>query len=297
VTFGDDIALDAIAMAMSAAGMPVQRLTPEEAAQRAPSMSLGTAPVLFEPDSGVLRADACLDALCATGGFSLRTAARVVGFRPRGRRAATTVMLASGEGLEADVIVDCAGPRALALAGLRTPVAAPPSLPQVAYFARNDTGEGAPPPVFIEWGDEMIYGLPVPVPPGGTSTLYKVSHHSPGARLLADEPSAAELSSVDPPRLEQLCRAVSRLLPGLDPVPVATERCVYDNSADSDFVLDRVGDVVVGCGTSGHAFKFGPVIGELLADLAEGVAPPFDLRRFAIARPAPLGVPKGTVVR
>ena len=67
-----------------------------------------------------------------------------------------------------------------------------------------------------------------------------------------------------------LSRAVPRLLPALHPEPVETERCVYDNSADGDFVLDRVGNVVVGCGTSGHAFKFGPLLGELLADLADG---------------------------
>ena len=75
-----------------------------------------------------------------------------------------------------------------------------------------------------------------------------------------------------------------RLLPGLDPDPVATERCVYDNSADTDFVLDRVGHVVVGCGTSGHGFKFGPLLGELLADLAEGGRPRVDLRPFALRR-------------
>jgi glycine/D-amino acid oxidase-like deaminating enzyme len=28
--------------------------------------------------------------------------------------------------------------------------------------------------------------------------------------------------------------------------------------------------VVIGCGTSGHGFKFGPLIGEWLADLATG---------------------------
>jgi glycine/D-amino acid oxidase-like deaminating enzyme len=65
---------------------------------------------------------------------------------------------------------------------------------------------------------------------------------------------------------------------------VATERCVYDNSADTDFVLDRVGNVVVGCGTSGHGFKFGPLLGELLADLAEGTTPTFDLRPFRLDR-------------
>ena len=75
-----------------------------------------------------------------------------------------------------------------------------------------------------------------------------------------------------------------RLLPTLEPEPVATERCVYDNSADTDFVLDRVGRIVVGCGTSGHAFKFGPLLGEVLADLAEGAPPPVDLRRFTLDR-------------
>ena len=80
---------------------------------------------------------------------------------------------------------------------------------------------------------------------------------------------------------------MARLLPSLDPQPVATERCVYDNSPDTDFVLDRVGRIVVGCGTSGHAFKFGPLLGELLADLAEGRDPPVDLSRFSLRRNGP----------
>jgi sarcosine oxidase len=74
------------------------------------------------------------------------------------------------------------------------------------------------------------------------------------------------------------------MLPSLDPQPVATERCVYDNATDADFVLDRVGRVVVGCGTSGHGFKFGPLLGELLADLAEGRRPLVDLDRFSLHR-------------
>ena len=91
--------------------------------------------------------------------------------------------------------------------------------------------------------------------------------------------------------LETLCGAVRRLLPGLDPVPVATERCVYDNSDDTDFVLDRVGSVVVGCGTSGHGFKFGPLLGQVLADLAEDVAPPIDLSAVPDRSPGrPVGI-------
>jgi sarcosine oxidase len=49
-------------------------------------------------------------------------------------------------------------------------------------------------------------------------------------------------------------------------------------------VLDRVGPVVVGCGTSGHGFKFGPLFGRILADLAEEEPPPVDLAPFRIAR-------------
>ncbi len=78
-------------------------------------------------------------------------------------------------------------------------------------------------------------------------------------------------------------------LPGFDPNPVALERCVYDNSPDSDFVIDRVGNIVIGSGTSGHGFKFGPLLGEWLASLA--LSPAGDHRcapgvpeRFALSR-------------
>jgi sarcosine oxidase len=67
------------------------------------------------------------------------------------------------------------------------------------------------------------------------------------------------------------------------------ERCVYDNSADSDFIVDRVGSFVVGCGTSGHGFKFGPALGELLADLVEGVEIPLVRDRFGLERLVPPG--------
>ena len=94
----------------------------------------------------------------------------------------------------------------------------------------------------------------------------------------------APFAADDPALLAPLSTRSPRLLPSLDPRPVATERCVYDNSSDADFVLDRVGRVVVGCGTSGHAFKFGPLLGELLADLAEGARPAVDLSRFSVNR-------------
>ena len=280
VTLGDEAALGAIAGALSAAGAPVERISAPTAARRFPGI-LATGPVLVEPDSGVLSAHECLRALCQVGGFELRTESPVTSLRQS--PGSVTVGTAGGTAIEADVVVCCAGPATLGLLGARTARAAPPSLPQVAYFAPR-RGDDDAPPVFIEWGDDMVYGLPVPT--GGLHAgTYKVSHHTPGPALDAFDPAdPAPLAGDDPGLLARLTGAVARLIPWLDPHPVATERCVYDNAAGADFILDRVGRIVVGCGTSGHAFKFGPLLGELLADLAEGVRPSVDLGRFGLPR-------------
>jgi len=63
-----------------------------------------------------------------------------------------------------------------------------------------------------------------------------------------------------------------------------TESCLYTNTPDEDFVLDRVGPIVIGSPCSGHGFKFAPLIGAMLADLARGREPPNWLRRFAADR-------------
>ena len=120
-----------------------------------------------------------------------------------------------------------------------------------------------------------------------------MSCHTPGPAAPSFDPTdQAPLPGDDAASVATLSAGVARLLPSLDPEPVATERCVYDNTVDSDFVLDRVGRIVVGCGTSGHGFKFGPLLGECLADLAEGRRPAVDLARFSLGRfgPADTGV-------
>jgi sarcosine oxidase len=289
LSFGDAHALDAVAAALARHGEAGERLTEDEVRARFPEVSLAE-PALFEPASGVLAADECLRALRATGGFEVQTGTRVTKLAPDGD--GVTVLCTDGRSRRADLVVDCAGPDALALLGhAAAPVGAPPSLPQVAYFgAATSAGSiGVDPgrlPVFIEWGDAMVYGLPV-LGPATHAGTFKVSHHTPGPFLAGYDPTEsapAALAADDPPLLAALIDAVRRLFPGLDPTPVATERCVYDNSADTDFVLDRVGNVVVGCGTSGHGFKFGPLFGELLADLAEGSPPSIDLTPFRLDR-------------
>jgi sarcosine oxidase len=286
LSFGDAATVEALADALAGHEHAVEPMTRREASVRFPGVVL-PGPALFEPQSGVLAAEECLRALMETARFEIQ--ARVLVIRLEDDGEGVTVRCADGRAVRTEVVVDCAGPGALALVGERARRAgAPPSLPQVAYFeaARSGGVNPARLPVFIEWDATMVYGLPV-AGSGPHAGTFKVSHHTPGPRLGDYDPAAAPLPALDaddPAHLHTLTDAVRRILPGLDPEPVATERCVYDNSADTDFVLDRVGNVVVGCGTSGHGFKFGPLLGELLADLADGTAPRFDLSPFRLDR-------------
>lgn len=269
VTFGPDIA--AVGDAMAAVGAPFEMLAPAEARQRAPHLAV-PGPAIWEARSGVLVADACLDALRRDSGATVHESAPVQSIHQDD--GTVTVTTVGGSVLRADTVVNCAGPDALALmGGVQCPVARPPTLQQVVYLAV----EGNPHqfPVFIEWGDDMIYGLPVI-----GQHLCKLAQHTSGPEIGTDVDQ-----SDDPALLATLTDAARRLLPGLDATPVATERCLYDNTSDTDFIIDRVGRIVIGCGTSGHGFKFGPLFGEVLADLVTGAEPCVDISRFSLSRP------------
>jgi sarcosine oxidase len=276
LSFGAEVG--AVAHAMSEAGAPGEFLTPAQTADRFPQFAVD-GPALVEETSGVLVADQCLRSLQSTGSFRVRSPAHVVALHQGPDD--VTVVLGDGQELSAEVVVNCAGPRALSLMGdVTCPRAQPPSLQQVAYFG---SPIGVPDiPVFIEWGGAMMYGLPV-VRKG----LYKVSHHTTSPSTKGDSDSYED----DPELVAMLTTAVRRILPALDPIPVATERCAYDNTSDAGFIIDRVGRVVIGSGTSGHGFKFGPLLGELLADLATGTEPSVDLRQFALAFPTEPAAP------
>lgn len=119
------------------------------------------------------------------------------------------------------------------------------------------------------------WGVPSPA-----ENLYKIGLHQQRERV---DPATVSLDP-DEAELAELTSRATSLLPGFDPVPVATERCFFDSSPDEDMVIDRVGRVAIGAGTSGRGFKFGPVLGAMLADLAEGKRPEGWDPRFALSR-------------
>jgi sarcosine oxidase len=70
---------------------------------------------------------------------------------------------------------------------------------------------------------------------------------------------------------EQLLRmAIAQRIPALNGPVVSSLVCLYENSPDEHFVIDRLPDhpnVAYAAGFSGHGFKFASVVGEILADL------------------------------
>ncbi len=97
----------------------------------------------------------------------------------------------------------------------------------------------------------------------------KIANHGPGRRVHPDDPR--EVSPEDEPRFRAFLRDT---FPALADAPlISTRLCLYCDTFDGNFWLDhhpqRPG-LVVAAGDSGHAFKFAPVLGWLIANVVEG---------------------------
>lgn len=112
-------------------------------------------------------------------------------------------------------------------------------------------------------GGPGCYGFPL-------STLgpgLKVGEHVPQRPTDPDQVAREPL-----PGDEETFRGCLRqYLPSADGPLLALRTCLYTNSPDGHFIVDRhpaTPGVVLAAGFSGHGFKFAPVIGEALADLS-----------------------------
>jgi sarcosine oxidase len=67
-----------------------------------------------------------------------------------------------------------------------------------------------------------------------------------------------------------------------------TKVCLFTNTPDEHFIIDRHPEhpqIVIGSPCSGHGFKFGALIGAILADLAERGATEHPIGMFGLGRP------------
>ncbi len=195
------------------------------------------------------------DAISGEGNLLLGPGGRVRGVRTR-----------EGVELGAEVVVVCAGawtPVLLPWLSDRLTAVAQP----VLYLGVEEPDTFAP-GVFPPWAADIAgsgwYGFPA-LPDGRV----KVGHHGRGRRVQPDE-----RGEVDTGHLERARSFLREAIPRLADAPLVGSRvCLYCDSFDGDFLIDRDPEregLVVASGGSGHAFKFAPLLGELVADAVEG---------------------------
>ncbi|NXG73787.1 SOX oxidase, partial [Baryphthengus martii] len=140
-------------------------------------------------------------------------------------------------------------------------------------------------PCFITVGlsqaPHSVYGLPALEYPG----LVKVCYHH-GSPTDPEERDR-DLSGTPHPNITLLSSFISSYLPGLEAQPAVMETCLYTNTPDGDFIVDRhpkFSNIIIGAGFSGHGFKLAPVVGKLLCELSLGEEPSHSTAPFAINR-------------
>ena len=135
-------------------------------------------------------------------------------------------------------------------------------------------------PVFgLEVEEGRYYGFPSYELPG-----FKVgrNHH------LSQEVDPDTMDrNVHPEDEETLRSFTSRYFPLAAGPTLALKTCMFTNSPDGHFIIDRhpqYSQVSIAAGFSGHGFKFCSVVGEIMADLAQDSETAHDLSLFRLDR-------------
>ncbi len=123
--------------------------------------------------------------------------------------------------------------------------------------------------IAIEGVAGSYYGFPLlPASMQAGPEGIKVAHHHPG-QLCQLDAVERRISEADVAHLQAFA---NQYLGGVHGAPVEAKTCLYSNSPDDHFVVGTLphteGRVCAAWGFSGHGFKFVPVMGEILADLA-----------------------------
>jgi sarcosine oxidase len=241
-------------------GVEVQRLAPNEAARRWPSFALPAGHEgIFLPKGGMLDADACLAATLAEArraGASVLTNMPIERLELDGER---PVVRTVGGALRARHVVVAAGAwttRLLPQLSLPIRVTQQPFL----TCRPRDPATVSPErmPVWCDM-ETMLYGFP---------------DHGPGLKIAADNPGPdidpeASDRPIDPAATRRLKANLAARFPTIEIDESEVGTCLYALTPDDDFLLGPVPGVPVSLAVGlGHGFKFAPVIGRVLADLA-----------------------------
>jgi len=128
---------------------------------------------------------------------------------------------------------------------------------------RDDTRYNEPTmPVWADHSDRFMYGIP-----GNQGRGFKVADDTRGPEF--DPTAGQRVMSED--RLTEAHRYLAYRFPGMKDAPLIESRvCQYENTTDHDFIVDRHpsnSNVWIIGGGSGHGFKHGPAVGEMMTRL------------------------------
>jgi len=270
---------------LRAARVAFEELQGAEVARRYPQINCEQVRwAIFEKDAGYLTARracaAVLEGFIAEGG-EYRQLAVQAPIEPRGGEL-SSVTLSDGSRLTADRFVFACGPWLGSLFPDVIGDRVRATRQEVFFFGtpsgdRRYTEEALP--VWADHGTRFIYGIP-----GNEWRGFKVADDSRGPVF---DPTNGERTPTDSAR--QIARDyIAYRFPGLKGAPLLESRvCQYEESPDEHFIIDhhpQAANAWLVGGGSGHGFKHGPAVGELVARLVlSGAAPDeqFRLSRFA----------------
>jgi sarcosine oxidase len=268
---------------LSSHGLRHERLMGREVTERYPFILPPDGySAALEPSAGILAPEACVEAhleAAARRGAKVHIWERVLGWKADD---GIFRVLTEKAQYRASSIILCAGPWT---PGLLRDLGLPLSCErQVMFWFATDRRVTSLrlddiPIIIAETQAGLFYAVPE-----AERGLVKVARHHGGARCDPDRISRR----VDEADLEPVLRFLRDYIPVLAGDPSGAKVCIYTNTPDEHFVIDRhpahrAAVIVSAC--SGHGFKFAPVIAELASELVEDRTrecpiPLFRLSRF-----------------
>jgi len=263
-------------------GVPCEELTADEISRRWPSFAPEQGAVgVLEHRAGMLRPEACLQAslgAARAGGAHLRLDEPMLRWGAdddgawietrRGRETGAHLILATGAWMKP--ILNEVGVQAWVERVVQH------------WFkpVKDETGlTAADMPIYLWEGADgvILYGFPL------LDGVLKCAVHHRGADVTALD----VVRDVSRSEVDEVRGRLAKLIPRAAGAHVRSAVCLYTNTPDGDFLIGRhprQPKVLVASACNGIGFKFAPAVGEILADLAAGKSPRFDLAPFSFAR-------------
>lgn len=247
--------------------LPHEILSTEEASRRWPVINLPDGlEIYYDPVAGYLHVEECIRQFCrlaTNGGADLFSNEKVIRWQADSNHSVSVTT--DKQTLSADRLIITCGAWAVDL--LQSLTLELQIWHKVLYwFTSQDLAAFHPhtfPGFFIETDDKGYYGFPAVSDSG-----VKIGEHY--GKTILPHPDKLE-REVTNGGTSSISDFVGRTFPKLQSNPHKTVACMYTMSTDENFIIDqhpKHKNVIFATGFSGHGFKFAPVIGNILADLA-----------------------------